>query len=72
LAQDECTLAEALSAAEAAGLVMQPGGWRFMEKSEELSAWGGAAVRVTDYGVRREVLLPTGDRLTFVPARSAA
>ena len=71
LAQDECTLAEALSAAQAAGLVMQPGGWLFMDHHDELSSLAAASVRVTDFGGRREVRLPNGDRLTFVPAEAA-
>jgi hypothetical protein len=71
VAQDECTLDEALRAAEAAGLVMQPGGWKFMEDAEELSAFSSTSVRVTNLGSRREVVLPNGDRLTFVPSHPA-
>jgi hypothetical protein len=47
---------------------MQPGGWLFLQDCEELTLLAGALVWVTDYGARREVVLPTGDRLCFVPA----
>jgi hypothetical protein len=68
VSRDGCTLAEALHEARSAGLVLQPGGWLFMHDPQELAALCGAPVWVTDYGVRREVLLPNGDRLTLVPA----
>ena len=68
-----CTLDEALLAAAKDGLVMQPpaGGWLFMDAANELETQRSSTVRVTRFGVRREIQLPNGDRLAFVPATAA-
>ena len=68
MSREGCTLAEALAEAYAAGLVMQTGGWLFINETAELAVLGEEWVRVMDYGVRRVVLLPSGERLTFVPS----
>lgn len=69
-----CSLHEALQAARRDGYVMRAptSGWRFMDAAQNLEdRFVGSPVGFEEVAGRREVLLPNGDRLTFVPAELA-